>query len=238
MRIIASVGILSTLISPSFSQNDNDRNSVNQQSRTFLALGDSYTIGEAVAETERWPMQLASILRKRTISIDDPVIIARTGWTTDELNAAIDASNIRGPFDLVTLLIGVNNQYRGRSADEYRVEFKQLLQRAIHFAGGAASHVIVVSIPDWGVMPFAEGRDRKKIAKEIDMFNAVNWEESVRARTQYVDITPISREVERYPELIASDGLHPSGVQYKYWGELIEPKACTALGIETEKEKK
>lgn len=211
---------------------------MNQQSRTFLALGDSYTIGEAVAETERWPMQLASSLRKRTISIDEPVIIARTGWTTDELNAAIDASDIRGPFDLVTLLIGVNNQYRGRSADEYRVEFKQLLQRAIRFAGGAASHVIVVSIPDWGVMPFAEGRDRKKIAKEIDMFNAVNWEESVLAGAQYVDITPISREVERYPELIASDRLHPSGVQYKYWGELIEPKACTALGIETEKEKK
>ncbi|MBX2989677.1 MAG: SGNH/GDSL hydrolase family protein [Bacteroidetes bacterium] len=211
---------------------------MNHQTRTFLALGDSYTIGEAVAETERWPVQLVSSLRKRNVSIADPVIVARTGWTTDELSAAIDTSDSRGPFDLVTLLIGVNNQYRGRSADEYRGEFKQLLQRAIRFANGEASHVVVVSIPDWGVMPFAEGRDRMKIAKEIDMFNAINWEESVRAGVQYVDITPLSREVERYPELIASDGLHPSGVQYKYWGELIEPKACTALGIAIEKEKK
>lgn len=205
---------------------------------TFLALGDSYTIGEAVAESERWPVQLATALLKRGISIADPNIIARTGWTTDELNTAIDKANPQGTFDLVTLLIGVNNQYRGRSAEEYRREFKALLQRAIDFAGGKPSRVIVVSIPDWGVMPFAEGRDRKQIAKEIDTFNSINWEESVRAKVEYVDITPISREVERYPELIATDGLHPSGVQYKYWVEIVEPKALKALGIEVQKEKK
>ncbi len=195
----------------------------------YLALGDSYTVGEAVDASERFPVQLASSLRKRYINIADPHIIARTGWTTDELNSAIDKAIPQGTFDLVTLLIGVNNQYRGRSAEEYRGQFKPLLQRAIGFAGGKPSHVIVISIPDWGVMPFAEGRDRKKIAKEIDVFNAINWEEAVRAGVQYVDVTPISREVERRPELIASDGLHPSGVQYKYWVEIIEPKAVKIL---------
>ncbi len=194
-----------------------------------LALGDSYTVGEAVDASERFPVQLASSLRRRNINIADPHIIARTGWTTDELNAAIEGANPQGTFDLVTLLIGVNNQYRGRSAEEYRSEFKALLQRAIGFAGDKPSHVIVISIPDWGVMPFAEGRDRKRIAKEIDLFNAINWEEAVRAGVQYVDVTPISREVERRPELIASDGLHPSGVQYKYWVEIIEPKAVKIL---------
>ncbi len=195
----------------------------------YLALGDSYTIGESVAESERWPVQLAGSLRAKGAAIDDPIIVARTGWTTDELNAAIDEKNIQGTFDLVTLLIGVNNQYRGRDIEEYRVQFKALLQRATRFAGGSVSRVIVVSIPDWGVTPFAEGRDRKQIAREIDAFNAVNWEESVRAGAQYVDITPISREVLRYPDLIALDGLHPSALQYKYWVEIIDQKVLKVL---------
>ena len=204
----------------------------------YLALGDSYTIGEAVEPTERFPAQLVTSLRIRSIGVSDPLVIAQTGWTTDELNAALDDANVQGSFSFVTLLIGVNNQYRGRSIDEYRIEFTALLQRAIGFAGGNASYVVVVSIPDWGVMPFAEGRDRKQIAKEIDAFNAVNWEESVKAGALYVDVTPISREVVRYPELIAADGLHPSAVQYKYWVELIEPKVLKILQMENEKEKK
>ena len=208
------------------------------KSLRMLALGDSYTIGESVPESERWPLQLTNSLRKHNISITDPLIIARTGWTTDELNAAIDKAKPEGMFDLVTLLIGVNNQYRGRNAEEYRVEFVALLKRAIGFAGNMPSRVIVVSIPDWGVMPFAKDRDRKKIATEIDAFNSINWEESVRAGVAYCDITPISREVERYPDLIASDGLHPSGTQYTYWVEIIKPKALKALGIAMEKEKK
>jgi lysophospholipase L1-like esterase len=195
----------------------------------YLALGDSYTIGEAVDASERFPVQLVASLRKQNFNIADPLIIARTGWTTDELSTAIDKENPKGSFVIVTLLIGVNNQYRERSADEYRDGFKALLQRAIGFATGNASHVIVVSIPDWGVMPFAEGRNRKHIAKEIDAFNGINWEESVRANTHYVDITAISREATRFPELIASDGLHPSGVQYKYWVEIIEPKVLKIL---------
>lgn len=204
----------------------------------FLALGDSYTIGESVKEGERWPVQLVTALRHRNLDVADPLIIARTGWTTDELAAAIEADSPDGPFDLVSLLIGVNNQYRGRDTAGYREEFVGLLRRAIACAGGEASRVIVLSIPDWGVMPFAEGQDRERIAREIDAFNAVNWEEAIRAKAQYVDVTPISREAARRPELIAADGLHPSGAQYRLWVELMEPKALKALGIPTEKEKK
>lgn len=188
----------------------------------YLALGDSYTIGESVAPAERFPNQLA-----RQLGLPAPQIIARTGWTTDELNAAIDAANPQGPFDLVTLLIGVNNQYRGRDAEQYRGEFRTLLQRAIGFAGGDAQHVIVVSIPDWGVTPFAEGRDRAKIAGEIDRYNAINREETSRAGARYADITPISRG--SGAALVAGDGLHPSGAQYAQWVTRILPEAGAAL---------
>ena len=188
----------------------------------YLALGDSYTIGESVVVEERFPVQLA-----RALALGDPQIIARTGWTTDELDAAIDAAEPQGTFDLVTLLIGVNNQYRGRSLDEYRVQFDALLQRAIAFAGGDATKVVVVSIPDWGVTPFAEGRDRATIAREIDAFNAVNREETARAGSRWVDITPVSRGDD--PALVAGDGLHPSGVQYREWVRLIVPQARAAL---------
>lgn len=189
----------------------------------FLALGDSYTIGESVEYNERWPVQLADMLRGEGIPIDDPLIIARTGWTTDELNDAIDAANPAGTYDLISLLIGVNNQYRGRSAEEYRGEFKALLQRATAFAGGKSSHVIVLSIPDWGVTPFAEGRDRAAIAREIDQFNSINKEESRKAGALYVDVTPVSRLAPGDPALVAPDGLHPSGRMYLEWVRLAYP---------------
>lgn len=194
--------------------------SVNDEPRgkRYLALGDSYTIGESVPESERFPNQLA-----RELGIPAPQIIAKTGWTTDELNAAIDAANPQGPFDLVTLLIGVNNQYRGRDAEEYRREFAALLQRAIGFAGGDPSKVIVISIPDWGVTPFAEGRDRRKIANEIDRHNLINQEEGMKARASYVSITGISRRDD--PALVADDKLHPSGKQYGEWVKLIAATA-------------
>src|SRR5438034_6866550 len=165
---------------------------------TLLALGDSYTIGEKVAAADRWPNQLA-----RALQIAEPRIIAKTGWTTDELAAAIDRARPKGPFDLVTLLIGVNNQYRGGSADEYRQQFQSLLRRAIGFAGRRPGRVIVVSIPDWGVTPFASGRDRKRISAEIDHFNAINREETARAGARYADITAISRRATADPSLIA-----------------------------------
>ena len=195
---------------------------MSSSSPRILALGDSYTIGESVAVEDRWPNQLA-----RALDAPAPEIIARTGWTTDELNAAIDAANPQGPYSLVTLLIGVNNQYRGRDAEQYRHEFAALLQRAITFAGGDPRHVIVVSIPDWGVTPFAKDRDHAKIASEIDHYNAINREETLRANARYVDITPGSRRPDA--SLIAPDGLHPSAAQYAEWTKAILPEARAAL---------
>lgn len=195
-----------------------------QKTTRYLALGDSYTIGESVPESERFPNQLA-----RELGIPAPQIVAKTGWTTDELNAAIDAANPQGPFDLVTLLIGVNNQYRGRDAEQYRGEFAALLQRAIGFAGGDAKKVIVVSIPDWGVTPFAEGRDRARVAREIDLYNAVAREEAARAGVTYVDITPISRRGD--PALVAGDKLHPSAKQYAEWVRAILSSNAPALSL-------
>ncbi len=195
----------------------------------FLALGDSYTIGESVSESERWPVQLAALLRAQGFDIEDPLIIARTGWTTDELSAGIDAANLQGPYDLVSLLIGVNNQYRGRDQAEYREQFVALLQRAIAFAGEEPSRVVVLSIPDWGVTPFAAGRNSTIIAAEIDAFNAVNKEEAERAGAYYVDVTPTSRLAEGNPALVANDGLHPSGQMYAEWAKLALPVTSKML---------
>ena len=187
----------------------------------FLALGDSYTIGESVEVSQRWPVQLVRRLREEGTGISEPQIVARTGWTTSELSSAIDRADIRPPYDLVTLLIGVNNQFRGLDVGVYRAELVALLDRAVEFAGGEPSKVIVLSIPDWGVTPFAASVDRAQIAAEIDRFNAVNREEAVRTGARYVDITPISREAETDPELVAADGLHPSGKMYQVWTELV-----------------
>jgi lysophospholipase L1-like esterase len=192
----------------------------------FLALGDSYTIGEGVDEAERWPVQLTALLRERGVPVGHPEIIARTGWTTDELAAAIDEADPRGPYALVTLLIGVNNQYRGRGAEEYRAQFTDLLRRAVAFAGGDARRVIVLSIPDWGVTPFAQGRDRAQIAGEIDLHNAINREEAARAGARYVDVTAQTRAA---PGSVVSDGLHPSGESYAEWARLALPQAQAAL---------
>jgi lysophospholipase L1-like esterase len=196
----------------------------------YLALGDSYTIGEGVAEGERWPVQLAGLLRERGTDVADPQVIARTGWTTDELDAAITSADPRGPFGLVTLLIGVNNQYRGRPVDEYRGQFRALLERAVGFAGGDASRVVVLSIPDWGVSAFAEGRDRATIAAEVDAFNAAARDEVSRRGARWVDVTPISRQDGGDASMFASDGLHPSGRQYAQWTALALPAALAALG--------
>ena len=189
----------------------------------YLALGDSYTIGESVPENERWPVQLVNALRTQGAAVENAEIIAQTGWTTDELADAIIAADPQGPYDLVSLLIGVNNQYRGRSQDEYREQFVDLLEQAIVFADGDPAKVFVVSIPDWGVTPFAARQDAQAIGAEIDAFNAINREESEKAGVAYIDITLISRRALAEPELIAGDGLHPSGKMYTEWVGLIEP---------------
>ena len=189
---------------------------------TYLALGDSYTIGESVDASQRYPVLLADSLRNN-YRMDDPVIVARTGWTTNELVSGINAANLTGPYNLVSLLIGVNNQYRGRDVENYRIEFRSLLEQAITFAGGQAEHVFVLSIPDWGVTPFAASRNREQIAAEIDQYNAVNREETRTRGVLYIDITPISRQAAEDPALIADDGLHPSGNMYAAWVELALP---------------
>ena len=198
----------------------------------FLALGDSYTIGEAVPPEARWPVLLADALRARGFPFAAPTIIAQTGWTTDELSAAIDRADPRGPYDLVTLLIGVNDQYRGGSVKEYRTEFRALLHCAIGFAGGTAGRVVVVSIPDWSVTPFAAGdlRSPQQIAKRIDAFNAAAAEEAGQAGVPFVDITPVSRTAAADRSLVAEDGLHPAPPMYVAWTERIVPVALEALG--------
>jgi len=195
---------------------------------TYLALGDSYTIGEAVAAHERWPAVLVQRLRHGGMPIDEPQIVAVTGWTTDELAQGMDAAALLPPYGLVTLQIGVNNQYRGRPAGDYREQFAGLLDRAIALAGGRAARVVVASIPDWGVTRFAreQGRDRARIAAELDVYNALARAETERGGARFVDITGTSRQ---HPELLADDGLHPSAAQYALWVEAIEPAVRAAL---------
>ena len=194
----------------------------------YLALGDSYTIGESIPEKERWPNQLAGLLQADDVSTE-VTIIARTGWTTDELWKGIQAAKPEPPYDLVSLLIGVNNQYRGYDINEYREQFVFILNKSIEYARGDPNHVIVLSIPDWGVTPFAASRDSKEIAAEIDQFNSVNKEESVKVGAHYVDVTPISREAVNNPSLIASDGLHPSRKMYAEWTKLALPEVLKII---------
>ena len=213
----------------------------------YLALGDSYTIGESVPAAERWPNRLAQLLRGQGANLANPEIVARTGWTTDELAVALDAVE-RGeavemapgehaprpapPYQLVTLLIGVNNQYRGRPLDEYRDQLRALVVRAVGYAGGQPRRVVMLSIPDWGVTPFAAGmgRDAATVAREIDSYNAAAREECAHAGVAFVDITPLTREAGERPELLAGDGLHPSGIDYQRWAEAALPAASAALG--------
>ncbi len=193
--------------------------------KNFLALGDSYTIGEAVAMHENFPHQLVKKLADQDIFFDAALIVAQTGWTTAELLDAINQKSIKSTFDLVTLLIGVNNQYRGMDINEYEKQFEELLNQAIVFAGGNKNNVIVLSIPDWSVTPFAADRDRKKISEEIDAFNLINKKISKNQPVHYVDITPGSRLAETDNSLLASDGLHPSAKEYSRWTNLLLPIA-------------
>ena len=188
----------------------------------YLALGDSYTIGTSVAVAERFPMQLVKALQQKGIKIQKPKIIARVGWSTDQLNVAMDRENLaETTWDLVTLLIGVNNQYRGGSLEQYNIEFENLLKRAIELAGGDKKKVIVLSIPDYGVTPFGQRYQAGRISREIDEFNAANKKISEKYGVAYCDITPISRQALKEKDLIAEDLLHPSGKMYGRWVELL-----------------
>ncbi len=193
----------------------------------FLALGDSYTIGEGVPEGLRWPSQLVLAMRARGVRIDVPHYIAQTGWTTDELSAGIDARELAGQlrdsYQLVSLQIGVNDQYRDRPLVQFSAQFEVLLSRAIRFAGGKPANVIVLSIPDWGVTPFARasGRDRDHIAVQIDEYNGVLAAACERRGVSWIDITDISRNPAS-AALLVDDGLHPSGEMYAAWARRVE----------------
>ncbi|HYF66679.1 MAG TPA: SGNH/GDSL hydrolase family protein [Ohtaekwangia sp.] len=187
----------------------------------FLALGDSYTIGESVDETQRWPVLLTNHLKTKGIACETPTIIAKTGWRTDELKEAVLEANLSSDYDLVSLLIGVNNQYQGKSAASYEPEFEELLQLAIQLGGGQKAHVIVISIPDYGYTPFGR-HNQTPISKGIDAFNDVNKRIAEKYSIVYIDITDISQEGLSDPKLIATDGLHPSGKMYQRWVDRIK----------------
>ena len=213
-----------------FAKAQNNESSMNNESISFLALGDSYTIGESVLECERWPIQLSDRLKSQGISIEPVQIIATTGWTTDELQNGIKKASIDGnKYGLVSLLIGVNNQYRGYPIDQYKEQFQQLLNQAIEFADGNTDRVFVVSIPDYGVTPFAKEKDPPKIARELDQYNSIALELARSKGVEFFDITTGSRNASEDSELIASDGLHPSGKMYSEWVDLIEEWAINAL---------
>lgn len=196
---------------------------------SYLALGDSYSIGEQVPFAENFPNQTVQQLRKAGFAFYAAEIIAKTGWTTDELSNAIDNTAFLENYDVVSLLIGVNNQYRGRTATEFKIEFEQLLQKAIDFAWGKPDRVFVLSIPDWGVTPFAEGRDRKQVAREIDTFNAVCKNSAAALKAHFIDITASQRADGNKTEFLATDGLHPSGIEYKKWADKLTDGILKAL---------
>ncbi|MFT7436143.1 MAG: acyl-CoA thioesterase-1 [Psychromonas sp.] len=195
--------------------------SESQNNLTYLALGDSYTIGESVSKNKRWPNQLQKTLSAEGLGIEMPRIIAKTGWTTNELNEGINNNLPNGNYDLVSLLIGVNNQFRGLSIEEFKMEFEALLERSIGFAGNDKSKVFVVSIPDYGVTPFGQTQNSEKIGKEIDAYNAAKKIICDAKGISFFDITPISRQAIYDKDLVASDGLHPSGKMYGQWVALI-----------------
>lgn len=198
----------------------------------FLALGDSYTIGTAVEPSERWPVQLAGLLREKGVAIEEPKIIATRGWTTSNLLGGIERENPTGSYDLVSVLIGVNDQVRGFNADQYREKFVTLLERAITLASQKPARVLVLSLPDWSMAPIARSQDPEAIKAEIDNFNRVNRVEAEQRGVHYIDITPSSRQAAQDRTLLAKDQLHPAGQMYTTWARLVLPVACQALAGE------
>lgn len=196
---------------------------------TYLALGDSYTIGQSVPSTQSFPFQLVSQLKSNHYQVADPVIIARTGWTTTDLKTAIANSALTKKFSFVTLLIGVNNQYQNIAINSYKPAFDDLVNTAIFYAKGNPKKVFVLSIPDYSVTPFASGSDTAAIRKQLDQYNTINESESKRLGVNYLNITDISRRAKMDSSLIAGDGLHPSGKMYLLWVNELKPLVLSQL---------
>ncbi len=215
MLRINFIALLLSLTTGMFAQHLESRKPI-----TYLALGDSYTIGESVTEAERWPNQLAESLRKKGYEVAKPAIIATTGWRTDNLRNAINIARLKDTYSLVSLLIGVNNQFQGKPAGQYAIEFEDLLRTCIELAGQKKENVLVVSIPDYGYTPYGMSR-QSDISDALDQFNAINKKISKKQGIRYIDITDISRKGLDQPDLVASDGLHPSGKMYALWVERI-----------------
>ncbi|MEL6190671.1 MAG: SGNH/GDSL hydrolase family protein [Bacteroidota bacterium] len=221
MKIFPSLFIISLIMLFSCEETQQPITEEAPISYTYLALGDSYTIGESVDASLRWPVQLADSLNSLGFQVEDPLIIATTGWTTGELQQGIATTNIQDTFNLVSLLIGVNNQFRGYDTAQYRLEFQELLSQSVEFAGGEEDHVFVVSIPDYGVTPFGKNRNPEKIAIELDLYNDMARGICEARGIDFYNITDISRKGLDDPELVASDGLHPSGKMYSQWVQRI-----------------
>lgn len=196
--------------------------SLGLSAQDYLALGDSYTIGESVQESDRWPNQLAEVLKGTSLEVETVTIIAKTGWTTAELINGIESKKNTNQYDLVSLLIGVNNQYRGQSLERFETELIQLIKTALKYSKNGAQGVFLVSIPDWGVTPFAKDRDVKKIALEIQAFNKVIQKQANEFKLPFIDITSISKEAKTDLSLLAPDELHPSGKMYNFWVQKIK----------------
>ena len=225
---MASLLVLATIITTNGCQKKNsmEENAVttNQpSSMNYLALGDSYTIGQSVEANERFPYFLTQLLRQQAIQINDPEYIATTGWTTANLQSAIAAKGNLGTYDLVTLLIGVNDQYQHLDTAGYRTRFVQLLEKSIVLAGNRPSRVFVFSIPDYSATPFVPAGNKKNVSTEIDAFNKINYEITKERGVAYIDITPLTREAATDASLVASDGLHYSGKEHKLWAEKAAP---------------
>lgn len=238
MRILGSILIaLTTIAGCSKHQMDIDNQSSAVSANpadstttiTYLALGDSYTIGEAVPQAQSFPYQLTSQLKLNNFKAADPLIIARTGWTTKDLKYAIQAANLNNTYTIVTLLIGVNNQYQNFDINTYRPDFVELLNTAIQFAGGNKRNVFVLSIPDYSATPFAASSMKDKIRDELNVYNNINKAESDKAGVNYLDITGISRTAATDPTLIAQDGLHPSALMYKLWVDQLAKQVISSL---------
>ncbi|MCH7588750.1 MAG: SGNH/GDSL hydrolase family protein [Chloroflexi bacterium] len=199
----------------------------------MLALGDSYTIGTGSSPADRWAVQIGVLLNTHGFKLEPPDIIAANGWTTVDLQRAIAAATLTPSYDLVTLLIGVNDQYDGLGPERYQDGFTSLLQIAIGLTSGQAEHVIVLSIPDYSVTPFAQSMDTEAIRSEIAAFNVINHQLSIEAAAQYVDLGVSSQHAIQDPALLADDGLHPSGKMYALWAHIILPFAEEILSHKT-----